>query len=84
MTCVELRQLLNWMMVSDSWPDGVDQNILEDMLDREAKVYGFKSWVEAYHQLKDPAETSVSEAANQGFNTLYTDKSRPLPGQSTG
>ena len=74
MTSVELRQLLNWMLVSDPWPDGVDRQVVENFLNNQARMFGFGSWVEAYHQLKDPAETSVSDAAKQGFDTLHTDK----------
>ena len=49
----ELRQLINWMMVSDPWPDGVDRQVIEDLLDGESRKAGFSDWIEAYHKITE-------------------------------
>ena len=42
------RALLDLIMVSDPWPDGVDQDAVIALADEEAKLRGFDSWVIAY------------------------------------
>ena len=52
MTNTEFRALLNLMMVSDPWPLSKEENdILEHMLDTEARVRGYDGWIVAYHEM---------------------------------
>ena len=45
------RALLDLIMASDPWPDGVDQDAAIALADEEAKLRGLNSWVVAYHEL---------------------------------
>lgn len=46
------RSLLDLFMVSDPWPCTEEgQEIIEEMLDKEAKRRGYETWVHAFHNL---------------------------------
>ena len=47
----EFCEFLKLLMVSDPWPEGVDQSLLIKFADREAEQYHCKDWIEAYHGL---------------------------------
>ena len=50
---LEFRFLLDLFMVSDPWPlDKQSQDVIENMLDEEAKKRGFDGWVSAFHDYK--------------------------------
>lgn len=43
------RAFLDLLMVSDPWPNGVEQKPLTDWADKEARSWGYRDWIEAYH-----------------------------------
>lgn len=46
----ELSSLLSLLMVSDPWPlEKEDQEVLEDLANREVEKRGFPGWITAYH-----------------------------------
>lgn len=50
MTNKQLRALFNWRMCSDPWPaEPKDMQIIDNWLDRLARVHGYRDWVDAYH-----------------------------------
>lgn len=59
---MELRALLDLLMVSDPWPlDNQAQRHLVDFADRESQRRGFENWTVAYHEFD--ATTPDDEAA---------------------
>lgn len=38
-------------MCSDPFPQGPNENIIEDYLDKMSQAYGFENWIDAYHNL---------------------------------
>ena len=60
----EFRHLLDLYMVSDPWPlkDGNSHEVVGNLLNRVAKNYGCKDWVEAYHSF---GKNCISE--EEGF-----------------
>lgn len=47
------RMLLNLVMVTDPWPLNDSENTtFIDWMNHESQLWGFPSWVEAYHQFK--------------------------------
>jgi len=53
MTDYELRALLDLMMCSDPWPDTTaNREVVENLLDNEARERGHDNWVDAYHRLE--------------------------------
>ncbi len=46
-----LRDILDWHMCSDPWPDGVPREAIDAWLEEQARAHGFQDWVEAYHEL---------------------------------
>jgi hypothetical protein len=50
----EFRCFLALLMCSDPWPvtnDPSNQVFLEGFADRQAREFGFKDWIDAYHKL---------------------------------
>lgn len=47
----EFREILIWYMTSDPFPIGSNQFVIGEWLDAVAQNYGFRDWLEAYHQL---------------------------------
>ena len=53
MSDIVFRAMLNWMMCSDPWAAGdQDEKVLKSFLDEEAQSRGYDRWVEAYHEFK--------------------------------
>lgn len=51
MTRSEFRALLDMLMVSDPWPEPCF-TVLEEYANKVGKIYGFKNWIDAYHEFK--------------------------------
>lgn len=47
----ELRELCIWRMVSDPFPLGPNDNIIDDFLNKVSQSFGFQDWIDAYHNL---------------------------------
>jgi len=54
MNDAEFRTVLDWWMVSDPLPEGVNKEILNDWLDRESRERGYDCTVTAYHNAPRP------------------------------
>lgn len=50
MTPTEFRSVLDWYVCSDPFPPSVNQQVIEDWLDRESKARGYADRIVAYHQ----------------------------------
>ena len=50
------RDMLDWFMCSDPWPDWVNETYILRYLNEQAEVRGYDSWVVAFHEL--PREDS--------------------------
>jgi hypothetical protein len=48
----QFRALLDLMMCSDPWPEGVDRQAVESFLDFVSQENGFIDWIGAYHAFK--------------------------------
>lgn len=52
MTNKEFRALLDLFMMSDPWPlTQAANDIVQGILDREAKARGLTDWIDAYHKV---------------------------------
>ena len=50
MTDKEFRCFLDLMMCSDPWPtDITDQGVMIDYANKQSRLRGFPSWIEAFH-----------------------------------
>ena len=47
----ELRELLVLRMCADPMPTNINQDLLDDFLDRASAELGFTNWLDAYHKL---------------------------------
>jgi hypothetical protein len=54
MNNAEFRTVLDWWMCSDPFPEGVNKQIVDDWLDREAKERGYTDLIGAYHEAPRP------------------------------
>jgi len=54
MNHAEFRTVLDWWMVSDPLPEGINKEILNDWLDRESQERGYSCAVVAYHEAPAP------------------------------
>ena len=54
MNHAEFRSVLDWWMCSDPFPEGVNQQIIDDWLDREARERGYANTICAYHEAPRP------------------------------
>lgn len=55
MTDKEFRSFLNLMMVSDPWPldeDEVEKVILTKFANDQARIRGYRDWIEAFHRFE--------------------------------
>lgn len=60
MNQAEFRTVLDWWMCSDPFPEGVNKQVIDDWLNREAKERGYTDLVGAYH--KAPTIVSNKDA----------------------
>lgn len=49
MTHRQFRALMDLVMCSDPWPEGVEREPVVELLDHEARELGYGDWIFAYH-----------------------------------
>lgn len=50
MDAYEFREVLNWWMCSDPFPDGASKDVIDSWLEREARERGYNGVVAAFHE----------------------------------
>lgn len=52
LTDEQFRTFLDWWMVSDPWPDSVEVEVVEELLEEESSERNFETITVAYHEFK--------------------------------